>query len=87
MLAPTTSGHHSGTSNRSILVASLQYNNRYFRSQIFYVRNFRVTIFPLFHVCTIYLLHIILLVNIHVKNFRCFGWNENFLTMNFCELR
>ena len=31
--------------------------------------------------CAIYSLRIILLVNnIRVRNFRCFGWNENFLT-------
>ena len=36
--------------------------------------------------CAIYSLCIILLVyNIYIRNFRCFGWNENFLTfVNYC---
>ena len=52
------------------------HNSYYFRSQIFHVRNFCP-----FHVCAIYSLRIILLVNnIRVRNFRRFGWNENYLT-------
>ena len=37
--------------------------------------------------CAIYLLRIILLVNnIRVRNFRHFGWNENFLTTKISRI-
>ena len=41
----------------------------------------------MFHVCAIYSLRIILLVNnIRVRNFRRFGWNENFLTTEISRI-
>ena len=43
--------------------------------------------FHLLHACAIYSLRIILLVNnIRVRNFRRFGWNENFLTMKISRI-
>ena len=66
------------------------HNSHYFRSQIFHARNFRVTIFSSISRMRhniLYSLCIILLVNnIRVRNFRRFGWNENFLTTKISRI-
>ena len=64
--------HRVATRHWNSIIKLWQHSTQYFR---------------LFHVCAIYSLSIMLLVNtIYIRNFRRFWWNDNFLTTKITRI-